>query len=101
MNHQGQYLGRIQDFVFDQDGHVTFAVIGFWNWNWRTIGGNSVAVPFNALTYEHHGKHREVVLDMSWEKFQSAPRFAKTDLMDRQRAEEVYKYFGLQPYWTE
>jgi len=22
-------------------------------------------------------------------------------LTDRQRAEEVYKYFGQQPYWTE
>jgi len=101
MNHQGRYLGRVQDFVFDPDGHVTFAIIGNWRWNWRIIGENSVAVPFNELTYDRIGKHPVVMLDISWEKLQSAPKFAKSDLTDRQRAEEVYKYFGEQPYWTE
>ncbi len=99
MNHQGQYLGRVQDFVFDPDGHVTFTVIGNWRWNWRIINENSVAVPFTALTYDHQEKH--LVLDMSWEKLQSAPRFSKKELSDRQLAGEVYRYFGLQPYWTE
>ncbi len=99
MNPQGQYLGRVQDFVFDPDGHVIFAVIGNWRWNWRIIGENSVAVPFTALTYDHQKKHP--LLDMSWEKLQAAPKFSKKELTDRQLAGEVYKYFGQQPYWTE
>ncbi len=101
MNHQGEYLGRVQDLVFDPDGHVIFAIIGYWQWNWRIIGRDSVAVPFNELTYDRSGKHLVVMVDISWEKFQSAPKFAKAELTDRQRAEEVYKYFGQQPYWTE
>jgi sporulation protein YlmC with PRC-barrel domain len=101
MNHQGKYLGRVQGFVFDPDGHITFAIIGNWRWNWRIIGENSVAVPFNELTCVRNGKRPVVMVDISWEKFQSAPKFAKADLTDRQRAEEVYKYFGQQPYWTE
>jgi len=101
MNHEGKSLGRVQDFVFDPDGHVTFAIVGYSKWNWRMIGDNSVAVPFNELTYDRNGKHPVVMVDISWEKFQSAPNFAKSDLTDRQRAEEVYKYFGEQPYWTE
>ena len=101
MNHEGKYLGRVQDFVFDPDGHVTFAIIGYWRWNWRIIGDNSVAVPFNELTYDRNGKHPVVMANISWEKFQSAPKFAKDELTDRRQAEEVYKYFGQQPYWTE
>jgi sporulation protein YlmC with PRC-barrel domain len=100
-NHQGRYLGRIQDLVFDPDGHVIFAIIGYTKFNWRLIGENSVAVPFNALVYERNAKHPMVVVDISLEKFQSAPMFVKTDLMDRRREEGVYRYFGQQPYWTE
>jgi sporulation protein YlmC with PRC-barrel domain len=101
MNHQGRYLGRVQDLVFDPDGHVIFAIIGYTRFNWRLIGENSVAAPFNALVYERHAKQPVVRVDISLEKFQSAPRFTKADLMDRQREAEVYRYFGQQPYWTE
>lgn len=100
MNHQERYLGRIQDLVFDPNGQVIFVIIGYSKFNWRLIGENSVAVPFNALVYERKAKNPFVVVDISLEKFQSAPRFAKTDLMDRQREAEVYRYFGQQPYWT-
>jgi sporulation protein YlmC with PRC-barrel domain len=100
-NHQGKYLGRVQDLVFDPAGHVIFAIIGYSRFNWRLIGENSVAVPFNALVYDRNAKHPGVVVDISFEKFQSAPRFSKTDLTDRQREAEVYRYFGQQPYWTE
>jgi sporulation protein YlmC with PRC-barrel domain len=100
-NHQGKYLGKVQDFVFDPDGHVIFAIIGYSRFNWRLIGENSVAVPFKALAYDHNPKHPMVVTDIALEKFQSAPKFAKNDLMNRQRETEIYRYFGQQPYWTE
>jgi sporulation protein YlmC with PRC-barrel domain len=98
MNHEGKYLGRVKDFVFDQDGRVTFAIIGFGKY-WKVIGEDSVAIPFSALAYDFKGKH--LVVDISWERFRSAPRFSKNELMDRRREEEVYRYFGQQPYWTD
>ena len=101
MNHQERYLGKIQDFVFDPQGQVIFAIIGYSKFNWRLIGENSVAIPFNALAYDRHGKHPVIVVDISWEKFQSAPRFAKTQLTDQKQQAEIYRYFGQQPYWTE
>jgi len=100
-NHEGRYLGKVQDFVFDPDGHVIFSIVGYSRFNWRLIGENSVAVPFKALVYERNAKHPMVVTDITWEKFKSAPRFAKNDLMNRQREAEIYRYFGQQPYWTE
>jgi sporulation protein YlmC with PRC-barrel domain len=98
MNHEGKYLGRVKDFVFDQDGRVTLAIIGFGKY-WRVIGEDSVAVPFSALGFD--SKEKQLVIDISWERFRSAPRFSKNELMDRHREEEVYRYFGQQPYWTE
>ena len=100
-NHEGKYLGRVQDFVFDPDGHVLFAIVGYSRFNWRLIGENSVAIPFSALSYDRNAKHPVVVTDIAWEKFKSAPRFAKNDLMNRQKEAEIYRYFGQQPYWTE
>ena len=100
-NHEGRYLGKVQNFVFDPDGHVIFAIVGYSRFNWRLIGENSVAVPFRALSYERDAKHPVVVTDIPWEKFRSAPRFARNDLMNRQREADIYRYFGQQPYWTE
>ncbi|RPJ08343.1 MAG: PRC-barrel domain containing protein [Deltaproteobacteria bacterium] len=102
MNHQGQYLGRVQGFVFDPDGHIVFGIIGNARFgSWRIIGENSVAVPFNALIYDRSGRRPMVMVDMSWEKYQSAPGFSKADLTNQQRVGEIYRYFGLQPYWTK
>jgi hypothetical protein len=62
---------------------------------------DSLAAPFHALFYERHAKQPVIKVDIPLEKFQSAPRFTKADLMDRQREAEVYRYFGQQPYWIE
>ena len=101
MNHQGRYLGRIQDLVFDPGGHVVFAIVGCSRFNWKLIGENSVAVPFDVLGYERNAKNSVVMVDISFEKFKSAPKFAKTGLTDHRRETEVYRYFGQQPYGTE
>ena len=100
-NHEGKYLGRVQDLVFGPDAHVIFAIIGYSRFNWKLIGENSRAVPFTALSYEQNGKHPMLMTDITFEKFQSAPSFAKSDLMNRQRAVAIYVYFGQQPYWVE
>jgi len=100
-NHEGKYLGKVQDLVLDPDGRVIFAIVGYSKFNWRLIGENSRAVPFKALSYERNGKHPMFVTDITFEKFKSAPAFAKNDLMSRQRESEIFRYFGQQPYWTD
>lgn len=97
-NPQGEYLGRITDFMIDSNGRIEFAVVqvGF-----PEVGRDSelVAVPFGALS-RPGGKY--YVLDTSRERLASAPRFdEKKDLSNRAFAEDVYRYFGLEPSWTE
>jgi len=97
-NPQGGFLGRISDFVVDSNGHIEFAIVqvGF-----PEVGRDSkfVAVPFSALS-RPEGKY--YVLNITRERLVSAPRFVeKKDLSNRTFAESVYRYFGLQPTWTE
>jgi sporulation protein YlmC with PRC-barrel domain len=97
-NHAGEYLGRVEDFVIDSNGRIAFAIIsqpGFLG-----IRGKAVGVPFEALSFGSE-KH-EFVLDMSREKFASAPLFdKKADLGNLTWAGDVNRYFGVQPYWTD
>ena len=98
INHQGQYLGRMQDFVMDSNGRIVFAIIS--KPGVLGIRGESVAVPFQTLSFG--SEKNKLVLDMSREKFASAPRYdRKTDLENSAQAANIYRYFGVQPYWTE
>ncbi len=63
------------------------------------MGWKSYAIPFTALNYDKEKKH--FVLDISREKLQAGPVFKKDDLTNHEWAADVYKYYGLQPYWTE
>jgi hypothetical protein len=97
-NHEGEYLGRTQDFVIDSNGRIVFAIIskpGFLG-----IRGPAVAVPFEALSFGDGSN--SFVLDMSREQFAAAPLFNRVaGLDDSGWAAYVYRYFGVQPYWTD
>ncbi len=95
---EGGFLGRITNFVVDSNGHIEFAIVqvGF-----PEVGrdGKLVTVPFSALS-RPEGKY--YVLNTTRERLVSAPRFtAKKDLSNRAFAENVFRYFGLEPSWTE
>jgi sporulation protein YlmC with PRC-barrel domain len=96
-NPQGQYLGRITDLVFDSQGHISFAILS--RPGIIGIHGKPIAVPFNALSFDK--KEKVFILDVSWERLESAALFAKGDLGDHKWAEDTYRYFGQQPYWTD
>jgi sporulation protein YlmC with PRC-barrel domain len=97
MNSQGEDLGRINDLVFDSEGRVSFAVLA--HGGFLRIGEKLTAIPFNTLSYEDKEKH--FVLDVTREKLESAPAFSRKTLSDLRWAEDVYRYFGQQPYWSE
>ncbi len=96
-NLQGFYLGRITDLVVDPHGRVAFAVLS--HGGFLRMGEESVAIPFEALTYDSMGKH--FALDITPERFKSAPAFTTRDLTNEKWADDVYRYFGRTPYWTE
>jgi len=96
-NQQGEELGKITDLVVDSEGRIALVILshgGFWG-----IHEKETAIPFKSLRYDQAAK--QVVLDISKEQLAAAPTFKMSDLSDQKRAENVYRYFGQQPYWSE
>ena len=91
----GEGAGQINDFVIDSSGgHIAFLVLS-------DVPGREaslIAVPFSALsTREENG----FVLDTSREHLAIASGFDEfADLNNPRWAEDVYRYFGQEPYWT-
>ncbi len=96
-NPNGDYLGRITDLVIDPQGRVAFAILA--HGGFLRMGETSVAIPFEALSFDQKGNY--FALDISQERLNSAPGFARRDLTSEKWADDVYRYFGHQPYWTE
>jgi sporulation protein YlmC with PRC-barrel domain len=98
MNTQDEKLGTISDFVWDSDGKLSFAVVS--HGGFLGVFDTKVAVPYSALTYDKDKQY--FTSDISKDRFANAPEFKdEATLHDRSFAEEVYRYFGQQPYWTE
>jgi hypothetical protein len=97
-NTQGDFLGTVRDFVSDSQGRVSFAIVG--HGGFLGFGETKVAVPYSALTYDKEKEY--FTCNISKDRFASAPEFKdEAVLQDKAFAEEVYRYFGQQPYWTE
>lgn len=88
-NLQGEELGKIEDFLMNSQGMIPFVILSH--------KGKLILVPYSALSVDQTKNF--FVLDASDEKLASAPPFEE-DSISQGRAEEIYRYFGLRPYWT-
>ncbi|OGP78015.1 MAG: hypothetical protein A2V86_15020 [Deltaproteobacteria bacterium RBG_16_49_23] len=92
---QGEYLGTIADVVTGPEGRIAFAVLSYWVSDDTQM---RVSVPFGALSCEK----LNCLLNAGKEALVSAPAFvSEEDLSVPKTAEDIYRYFGVQPYWTE
>ncbi len=91
----GEATGRINDMVIDcQDGRVALLIIG----GLPAKGDVQVAVPFAELSMNGN----VFVLNTTKDRLAAAPSFnVSADLHNLKWAENVYRFFGQQPYWTE
>ncbi len=101
-NLKGEVLGAISDFVFDQDGHIVFAVLCHECYD-DSLMGRDVAVPLSALTIsEAKTNEVKVVLNVDSKKLDEAPIYHLTQgVPDLSWASNVYRYYGQQPPWSE
>ncbi len=92
----GQKMARADDLVINsRDGHIAFLSLS----GVRGKGNALVAVPFNLAAEEGRDFF---VLHMTRQRLANAPSFYKyADMGSRQYAQDVYEYYGLEPYWTE
>jgi hypothetical protein len=92
---RGEYVGIITDLATGPEGRDAFAILGYW------ISDDTrmrVAVPMDALSCQE----QNCVLRANREALNAAPVIVPEDeLAERKRAEDIYRLFGVQPYWTE
>jgi sporulation protein YlmC with PRC-barrel domain len=99
-NAQDENVGQVQNMMVDlQKGRVLYVIL-----NAAPIvgrGENLFALPANAFTM---GKDRNtLVTPVDKAKLEGAPRFSRGNVREAAnpaRAEEIYRYYGKQAYWT-
>ena len=98
-NSAGEDLGKIEEFMIDlESGRLAYAVLSFGGF--LGVGNKLFAVPWPALALDTD-KH-EFVLNVDKVLLKSAPGFDKDhwpDMADRGWGTQVYKYYGIDPYW--
>ena len=89
------WVGRVNDLVIDfRNDQVVYSVLS----DMGGMGGRMVAVPFNELS---KGSGKAFTLHTTKEKLMNAPTFAWTEMTDLRYAQDIYRYYGVQPYWGE
>jgi sporulation protein YlmC with PRC-barrel domain len=90
---KGEDVARINDLVVDTEkGHVVYLVLS----DVAGQEGKLVALPFDTLSELRENVY---VLNVTKDTLFAAPDFKWTDVTDRKYAEDIYRYYGLQPYW--
>lgn len=91
----GEAVAHVNDFVIDfRNDQVVYSVLS----DVGGIEGGMVAVPFNELSKSGGNL---VTLRITKERLLHSPAFTKSDMTNLRYAENIYKYYGLQPYWEE
>jgi PRC-barrel domain len=101
INRQGENLGKIEEVMLDAvPGRVAYAVLSFGGF--LGVGDKLFAVPWNGLQYDPTSE--QFVLNADKKKLlENSPGFNKDnwpDMADATFRSDVYRYYGIQPYWS-
>ncbi len=95
----GEHVGQIERVMIDKmSGKVAYAVMSFGGF--MGIGQDFYPLPWSLLTYNPRLEGYEV--NISEQQLKGAPKYSKHENWDwtnRSRAQSVYDYYGVGPYW--
>jgi hypothetical protein len=95
----GDKIGHIERVMIDKrSGKVAYAVMGFGGF--LGLGEDYYPVPWALLTYNERLDGYEV--NLSDAQLKGAPKYGRReawDWSDRKRAQEVFDYYKIAPYW--
>ncbi len=89
----GEAAGEIEDLVITRDGRIAFFILTDVPGKPRTL----VAVPFTALSIQGNA----YVLNIGESQLVNTPAFNDSYLSKPSWATDVYRYYGMEPYWTD
>jgi sporulation protein YlmC with PRC-barrel domain len=100
-NLMGEDLGKVEEIMIDiPSGRVAYAVLTFGGV--LGIGKKLFAVPWSALRIDEDEKC--FVMDVDKRTLEAAPGFDKEDwpdMADTTWGSQIYRYYGVSPYWEE
>jgi hypothetical protein len=95
----GDKIGHIERLMIDKlTGKVAYAILSFGGF--LGIGSRFLPLPWSRLSYNPMLESYQ--LDLHDDELRSAPSFradADFDWGDRDREEELHRYYGVPPYW--
>ena len=108
-NSEGEFLGSIADILMsNRDRENALAVINIGSASdyperhWYGDSAGLTLVPMTALKFvETKSGKLEFVLDSTEAKLEAAPSFDATKIDDPQYDIQLYRRYGVQPYWAE
>jgi len=97
----GDVVGTITEFIFDTEGRAVFAILYQGTVEDFDVARH-VAVPFGLLSItENEPAHATVVVNADKEVLFAAPAYDRnTEMSWSDWGQDVYRYYGQQPYWT-
>ncbi len=100
-NPQGEFLGIVSSLDIDSGGHA-FAIVSHGPDEYYGEGGGYTPVPIEALQLSE-GKAGElsIVANLDEKKLEAAPFYDPTAERNRDYEADIYRFYGIQPYWTE
>ncbi len=100
-NRRGTFFGLVSGVLIDSEGHA-FVIISHGDRNLTGSGGINTPVPFPVLRISKaQAGQARIVINRDMEHLDSAPFLDPNKENDRQFAERIYMYWGVQPYWSE
>ncbi len=96
-NSKLEEIGTISDFVVDQSkGNVRFAVVGIGGF--LGLGQTDVIVPWIAFQHKHEKGENSLLLNVTREQLEKAPRFDREKLdqfFSREMSEPIFRHYGV------
>ena len=89
---EGDHIAHINDFIINRDGHVVYVVFA-------DVGGTEnkmVVVPLGTLSRK---EEHLFALHTTKEWLFASPAFDWSDVDSMRYAGDIYRYYGLEPYW--
>ena len=100
-NQVGEDLSSVKELMIDiPSGRIAYAVLSFGGF--MGVGNKLFAIPWGALTVDEDRKC--FMLDTDKGKLERAPGFDKDNWPDMSATmwgEEIHRFYGQSPYWTE
>lgn len=99
VNKMGEDLGEVKEIMLDTaHGKISYVVISFGGF--LGLGDKLFAIPMEAFKVDTVGE--KLILNVEKDKLKDAPGFDKDnwpETQDYKYHDEIYSFYGYEPYW--